>query len=199
MSDDRFGAGYYRRFYEQDPVHTATSIGHLAQGVVSLSAWWGIRVRSVLDVGAGPGFWRDWFREHQPKVRYVSTDVSEYACERYGHQHRDIAKWSPAKPFDLVVCHGVLQYLSNADVDSAIINLAAATRHLLYLEVPTKYDHEHVIDSGATDLDCHWRTGAWYRKRLSPNFVQIGAGLWARRTGAVPFYELEQSRVDARP
>lgn len=194
MSADRFGAAYYRRFYEHDPVHTATSIGHLAQAVMSLSAWWGIHIRSALDVGAGPGLWRDWFREHHPTVRYVSTDVSEYACEQYGHDQRDISRWAPGKPFDLVVCHGVLQYLNNEQASAAILNLATATGHLLYLEVPTKHDHEHVIDAGSTDLDCHWRSGDWYRRRLAPHFLQVGAGLWAQRSGAVPFYELESCR-----
>jgi len=194
VPDQRFDASYYRRFYERDPVHTAESVGHLAAGVRHLAAWWGIRVRSVLDVGAGPGYWRDWFVTNEPRIRYVSTDVSEYACERYGHQQRDIAVWAPSKPFDLVVCHGVLQYLTNDQADAAIANLARATRHLLYLEVPTKHDHDHVIDSEATDLNCHWRSGEWYRRRLAPHFVQVGAGLWAHRDGAVAFYELERSR-----
>ena len=193
MADERFGADYYRRFYERNPVHTAGSIGHLAAGVWHLAGWWGIRIRSVLDIGAGPGLWRDWFAANHPGLRYVSTDVSEYACTKYGHQRRDISAWRPRSPFDLVVCQGVLQYLTNEQADAAIGNLAVSTRHLMYLEVPTRHDHDHVIDAGATDLDCHWRTGEWYRKRLTPHFVQVGAGLWAHRDGGVPFYELERA------
>jgi len=191
---DRFGAEYYQRFYERVPVHTEESIGHLASAVMHLAGWWGITITSVLDVGAGPGLWRDWFRAHQPTVTYRSTDVSAYACERYGHEQRDIAAWSPKSPSDLVVCQGVLQYLSNAQADAAIHNLATASRHLMYLEVPTLHDRDHVIDAEATDLDCHWRSGDWYRRRLTPHFVQVGGGLWAQRDGAVPFYELERCR-----
>ena len=194
MTAERFGAGYYRRFYERAPVHTAVTIGHLAEGTLHFAAWWGIRIRSVLDVGAGPGLWRDWFAEQHPGVRYRSTDVSAYACERYGHEQRDIATWVPRSRYDLVVCQGVLQYLDNRAATAAIENLGCATRHLLYLEVPTLHDHEHVIDADATDLDCHWRTGMWYRRRLEPHFVQVGAGLWAHREGAVRFYELERAR-----
>jgi len=194
VSSERFDAGYYRRFYERVPVHTATSVGHLASGVMHLAAWWGIPIRSVLDIGAGPGLWRDWFRQEHPQVRYLSTDVSEYACERYGHQQRDISVWAPRTQSDLVVCQGVLQYLDNTAAGAAIKNLARATRHLLYLEVPTLHDREHVIDPAATDLDCHWRSGNWYRQRLAPHFVQVGAGLWAHRHGAVRFYELEHGR-----
>lgn len=194
MSPQQFDAAYYRRFYERRPVHSAAQVGSLAAGVTGLCEWWGLKVRSVLDVGAGPGYWRQWFTEHRPQVRYRSIDVSDYACTTYGHEQRDITQWAPAKPADLVVCQGVLQYVSNADADAAIINLARATRHIMYLEIPTKYDHEHVIDHVATDLRCHWRSGTWYRTRLTPHFVQVGAGLWAKRDGAVAFYELERSR-----
>jgi len=38
---------------------------------------WGVTVRSVLDVGAGMGFWRDWYREHHPDVTVRSIDVSD--------------------------------------------------------------------------------------------------------------------------
>ncbi len=190
----RFDAEYYRRFYEQRPVHTAGSVAHLATAVVHMAAWWGVRITSVLDVGAGPGLWRDWFRKHHPEVKYVSTDVSAYACERYGHEQRDIAAWAPRSPSDLVVCQGVLQYLDDAQAAAAIENLGRATRSLLYLEVPTQHDRTHVIDPASTDLECHWRTGAWYRQRLTRHFVQAGAGLWARHEGGVAFYELERGR-----
>lgn len=190
----RFDAEYYRRFYEHRPVHTPGSVAHLATGVFHMAAWWGVRIASVLDVGAGPGYWRDWFRKHHPDVKYVSVDVSDYACERYGHELRDITEWTPKTPSDLVVCQGVLQYADDAKAERAIENLARATRELLYLEAPTRHDHEHVIDSDATDLECHWRTGAWYRLRLTPHFTQVGAGLWAKRDRAVPFYELERAR-----
>jgi SAM-dependent methyltransferase len=193
MTSRSFDEAYYQRFYVRRPVHTPTQIGALASGVVGLCDWWGIRIRSVLDVGAGPGYWRDWFAEHRPAVKYRSIDVSPYACEHYGHERRDITEWASPRPADLVVCQGVLQYLANAQAEAAILNLARSTRHVLYLEVPTKADSVDVIDVEATDLECHWRTGTWYRTRLQPHFVQVGAGLWAHREGAVPFYELERS------
>jgi hypothetical protein len=192
--DKAFGAEYYRRFYGRSPVHTAASVSHLASATVHLAAWWGVRIRSVLDVGAGPGYWRDWFATEHPRVRYRSVDVSAYACERFGHEQRDITQWAPSSPFDLVVCQGVLQYLDRDGVGAAVNNLARATGSILYLEVPTLHDREHVIDAASTDLDCYWRSGAWYRTRLTEHFVQIGAGLWARRSAGIPFYELERSR-----
>lgn len=193
MTRDDFGADYYRRFYGTGGVHDAERIAHLAASVHEMCTWWDVEPRSVLDVGAGPGLWRDWYRANHPKVKVVSTDVSEYACETYGHELRDISEWVPAKPFDLVICHGVLQYPSNAAAESAIDNIATACRHVLYLEVPTAADFRSVVDPKATDMNVHRRTGDWYRRRLEKHFVQAGAGLWVRR-GAVLLYELERSR-----
>ena len=48
-------------------------------------------------------------------VRYVSTDVSAYACERYGHEQRDIARLAGAGALRSPVCQGVLQYLADED------------------------------------------------------------------------------------
>ena len=192
MPHQSFDAAYYRRFYRDRPVHDRRRIGHLAQGVLGFAGWWGVPVRSVLDIGAGPGLWRDWFAKNRPGVRYRSTDVSAYACEHYDHELLDIATWTPDRQYDLVVCQGVLQYLGDRAAATAITNLAAATRGLLYLEVPTTADRVDVIDPELTDLDVHWRSGRWYRTRLSPDFVDVGAGLHVARAGGLQLYELER-------
>ncbi len=159
--------------------------------MVGVCEWWDVPIRRVLDVGAGPGFWRDWLQAQRPGVDYVGIDVSEHACRRWGHARADIATWRPADRFDVVVCQGVLQYLDDPDCAAAIVNLAAATGSVLYLEVPTVADRATVLDTDATDLDVHWRTGAWYRRRLGRWFRPAGAGLWVRRGAGVLLYELE--------
>jgi trans-aconitate methyltransferase len=190
-----FDAAYYRRFYRDRPVHDRRAIGHLAAGVLGFCDWWGMPVRAVLDVGAGTGMWRDWLARHRPRVRYRSIDISEYACERYGHEFADISTWRAARPSDLVVCQGVLQYVDDRACSAAIENLAAATSGVLYLEVPTMADRTNVLDLDTTDLDIHWRTGAWYRRRLEPAFMAVGCGLFAARSAGVNFYELEVGRA----
>lgn len=190
---DRFDERYYKQFYGgRSPVHTRARIAHLASGVTGLIRWWDLPLRNVLDVGAGPGYWRDWFAANQPRVRYRSTDISSYACKRYGHEQRDITVWSPSKAYDLVVCQGVLHYLDDRSAEAAITNLTSAARGVLYLEAPTSEDRESVLDLDVSDMHAYWRPASWYRDRLDQAFVQAGAGLWIRR-GRLLLYHLEAS------
>jgi hypothetical protein len=186
----RFDDRYYERFYGGGTTHDHERLAHLATAVHEMARWWGVPVRTVLDVGAGVGMWRDWYAQQHPVVDVKSIDVSEYACATWGHERRDISRWAPARPFDLVVCHSVLQYLDDDRAIRAIDHLGAATRSVLYLELPTTSDFRHVVDRDHTDLDVHHRTGTWYRRLLGVHFQQAGAGLWVRR-GDVPLFELE--------
>ena len=102
-------AAYYDRFYEckETRVLSKRQVSHLARGITELIDWFGGELRTVLDVGAGTGMWRDWFAAYKPRVRYVSTDKSEYACARYGHLRRDIARWRARRRFDCDLSGGV--------------------------------------------------------------------------------------------
>jgi hypothetical protein len=188
-------AAYYQRYYEspETRVHGRREIARLARGVTGLIDWFGGDLRAVLDVGAGPGFWRDWFAAHRKGARYLSTDVSAHACQRYGHQRRDIARWRGRARFDLVICHGVLPYLDDADAERAIDNIAAMCRGFLYLEAVTARDLRERCDPKHTDPALRGRTAAWYRARLGQHFTPLGCGLHYLRSGPLGFYELERA------
>ena len=193
MAKTGFDRKYYDRFYEtkQTRVHGATEIARLCTAVTSFLEWWSHPLGTVLDVGAGTGLWRDWFKEHRPKVKYRSTEYSAYACAQYGHEQRDISKWRAKEQFDLVVCQGVLPYLADDACAKALENIAAMTGGFLYLEAITKKDIKEVIDDVKTDVKVHGRTGAWYRARLREHYIEVGAGLWCKKDAGVLFYELE--------
>ncbi len=186
----RFDDLYYTRFYGSLGVHDHERLAHLATAVHEMAAWWGVTIRSVLDVGAGMGMWRDWYRRTHPDVTVRSIDISEHACERWGHERLDIARWRPTETFDLVVCHSVLQYLDDDAATRAIEHLGLATHHVMYLEAPTTADVHDMVDRERTDLLIFERPADWYRDRLGRHFRQVGAGLWVPRLG-VPMYELE--------
>ncbi|MBX3186850.1 MAG: class I SAM-dependent methyltransferase [Labilithrix sp.] len=193
-AQETFDAGYYGRFYgsARTRVHGPKEIARLCAAVTSLLDWWQVPIDTVLDVGAGVGLWRDWFGKHRPATRYRSTEVSRYACAQYGHEQRDISRWRAKETFDLVVCQGVLPYLDDAACARALENIAAMTGGFLYLEAITKKDIREVCDDVKTDVKVHERTGAWYRARLRPHYVEVGAGLWAKKDAPVLFYELER-------
>jgi hypothetical protein len=190
---ERFDATYYRRFYARTSADRR-QIGHLATGVFAFAAYWSVPIHSVLDVGAGKGYWRDWLALHHRRVSYHGIDVSDFASRRYGHEQADLATWTPSRSYDLVVCRSVLQYLDNRGASQAIETLGAACRELLLFEAPTIADLETVVDRNASDLDGNWRSGRWYRSRLDRVFIEIGGGLWLSRTSPAPFFELERSR-----
>jgi trans-aconitate methyltransferase len=151
-------------------------------------------VRSVLEVGAGRGDWGHWYRTLHPTVRVTSTDVSEHACATFGHKRRDIAQWAPKRPFDLVICTDVLQYLDDQAATRALRNLTTATRTCLYFDALTSFDAKHTVEQSKTDFKVTLRTGDWYRQRLSRGFTQAGAGLWVRKGSCVVLHELERHR-----
>lgn len=188
-----FDSSYYARFYGKDGAHDEEKISYLASAVHNMCAWWGVNIRTVLDVGAGMGMWRDWYLDNHPDVAVQSIDISEHACATWNHELRNIVDWTPPRKADLVVCHSVLQYLDNSSFVSAVENLAAGTRWVMYLELPTKWDYENVIDPRGTDLQVYKRSATWYRQHLNQHFTQIGAGLWTPHDG-VPMYQLEASK-----
>lgn len=189
----RFDAAYYDRFYTspRSRVQGPKEVARLATVVANIVEATHGPIETVIEIGAGPGLWRDWFKAKRPRTLYRSTDYSAYACQQYGHERRDISKWHAKRKFDLVVCQGVLPYLSDADAARAIRHLSAMTGAYLYLESVTAKDLATVADASATDPSMRHREGEWYRKKLARWYQQVGFGLWVRRGSDVRLWELE--------
>jgi predicted TPR repeat methyltransferase len=194
--DARFGKSYYDRFYESPKtrVHGAAEIAHLGMGILGFARWFGVPVTSVLEVGAGTGLLRDWFVAQAPGVHYRSVEVSEYACEKYRHEQKDIRRWRSDETYDLVICQGVLPYLPQAEAAAALANLASMTGAFLYLEAVTDKDLREVCDNDRTDLTMYGHSARFYRDILKMAFRELGLGLFAKRDAEIPFYELEAKK-----
>jgi SAM-dependent methyltransferase len=192
---ERFDRAYYDRFY-RDPktrVHTHLEIEVLARFVFAYLEIAGIEPRRVVDLGCGLGFWRDLAAVHAPRARYVGVEISEYVCREFGWKQGSVVDFHDRHGFDLVICQGVLQYLTTPDCRAAIQNLGRLCRGALYLEALTKGDWEENCDRTRTDRDVTLRTGAWYRKQLAAaGFVSGGGGMWFRADGPAVLYELER-------
>jgi len=190
-----FDASYFRRYYEsgRSRVYSDEQIDHLARGVTGFVRWFGGEIDQVLDVGAGTGLWGRWFRHNMKGVTYRSIDVSAFACAKYGHERRDIARWRTREKFDLVVCQGVLPYLDDVACTKAIANMASMCRGFLYVEAITGRDLRDVCDRTRTDVRVVPRSKAFYRRTLAHHFEALGCGLHHVRGGPALFYDLERS------
>lgn len=193
-SDQWFDEAYYQRYYFDkktsgvDPAHVA----RLGAFVCSYLKYLRVPVRRVLDVGCGIGLWREALALHFPEAQYKGVEVSDYLCTRYSWERGSVVDYRCAEPFDLVICQGVLPYLSEADLKRALHNLGALSRGALYVEAVTREDYERdTIDGTLTDPRLFRHPGQLYRRGLSQGFTELGGGVWLSRRAELPLFELE--------
>lgn len=191
--DGRFDRNYYDRFYF-NPASSVTSRAEMnarGQLIGACARHLGLPVKRLLDAGCGVGLLRAPLRRALPEATYTGIEVSAYLCRRYGWTQSTIEDYRPARPFDLVVCYDVLQYLDDRRAARALANLARLCRGLLYFSALTAADWRENCDQTRTDRDAHLRRGEWYRARLRRHFREIGAGFWLRKTAPLSLWELE--------
>jgi len=154
-------------------------------------------VLRVLDMGCGIGLWRDVVATHYPQASYHGVEYSEYLCGRFGWERGSVLDYRAPAPFDLVICQGVLPYLSPADAKVAMHNLARLCSGALYVEAVAREDWERdIVDETLTDPRLFKHPAALYRRGLAEGFAELGGGLWLSRQAEVPVFALEC--VDSR-
>ena len=195
-SDQWFDEAYYQRYYFDkktsvvDPEH----VQRLGAFVCSYLQYLRVPVRRVLDVGCGIGLWKAALAQHFPDAIYHGVEYSEYLCTRYGWERGSVVDYQASEPFDLVICQGVLPYLSAADLQRALHNLARLSRGALYVEAVAREDYEReTIDEDLTDPRLFRHRAQLYRRGLADSFTTIGGGVWLSRKAEVPLFELERA------
>lgn len=193
-SEQWFDEAYYQRYYFDkktsvvDPQH----MQRLGSFVFSYLKYLRLPVARVLDVGCGIGLWRELLAPHFPQASYQGVEVSDYLCGRYGWTRGSVVDFASEKPYDLVICQGVLPYLNPADLQRALRNLGRLTRGALYLEAVTREDYENdTIDETLTDPRLFRHRAQLYRRGLAEHFSQLGGGLWLSAQAEVPMFTLE--------
>lgn len=190
---DRFDEAFFERYYG-DPDTRVADQGD-ADRIAGLIGGWvnymELPVRRILDAGCGIGLLRDPLLRHFPQAQYDGLEFSAFLCGRYGWTPGSIADHVAPTPYDLVVCHDVLQYLDDRAAARAIANLGRLCRGALYLSVLTERDWRHAADQSRTDDSVHRRSGEWYRRRLKRVFKHIGGGVYVRRGLEPILWELE--------
>ncbi len=189
-----FDAGFYQRYYRdpQSRVATRADAIRLGRFICAYTAYLGFTVKRVLDAGCGLGHLRGPVREYFPRARYIGIETSDYLCRRYGWVQKSIAAYAPEAPFDLVLCHDVLQYLPDREAVRALGNLARLCRGALYFSVLTTEDWRRNADRARTDSGVRLRPVDWYKARLARHFRPLGGGLLVRRGYQPLLWELER-------
>ena len=187
-----FDADFFHRYYA-DPrtrVADATDAKRLVALIAGISDYLGVRVRRILDAGCGIGLLRAPLHARFPRAAYAGLEASAYLCAQYGWQQGTLEEFA-AEPFDLLICHDVLQYLEAQAAARAIANLRRLSRGVLYFSVLTRRDWRQAADQARTDRAVHLRGGDWYRRRLRRGFRHIGCGVHVRRDLEPILWELE--------
>jgi SAM-dependent methyltransferase len=190
----RFDAAYFRQFYGDPATRVADTAdaARLAGLVVGISHYFGLRVTRILDAGCGTGLMRGPLAAGFPTASYTGLEYSDFLCERHGWQRGSVVDYASKRPFDLVICHDVVQYLTDAQAARAIGNLARLCRGMLSFSVPTRLDWRTAADPVRSDPDVHRRTGEWYRRRLRRHFRHLGCGVHVIRELKPVAWELEE-------
>ena len=194
-----FDEAYYQRYYFDkktsvaDPAH----IERLGAFVCSYLQYLRVPVRRVLDVGCGVGLWQGIVARHFPGAAYHGVEFSAYLCERFGWEQGSVVDYRPpagTEPFDLVICQGVLPYLSPPDLQQALRNLGRLSQGALYVEAVSREDYERdIIDEDLTDPNMFRHRAQLYRRGLAQGFTTVGGGVWLSRKADVPLFELERA------
>ena len=195
-SDQWFDEAYYQRYYfdKKTSVVDTEHVERLGTFVCSYLQYLRVPVKRVLDVGCGIGLWQGTVARHFPGAAYHGVEVSEYLCGRYGWTRGSVVNYQSAEPFDLVICQGVLPYLSAADLQLALRNLGRLSRGALYVEAVTREDYEReTLDEALTDPRLFRHRAQLYRRGLADGFKTLGGGVWLSHKAEVPLFELESA------
>ncbi len=148
----------------------ATELARQVQFVLFTAEWvLGRPVRSVLDVGCGEGNWQPVLKRLRPALVYHGVDPSAYAVSRFGARRglqqgsiEALDDLALRDQYDLVVCCGMLNYLSAVQFRRGATQVARRVGGVAYLEIFAKGD--------AFEGDTDWpplRAASWYRRTLA--------------------------------
>ena len=177
-----YDKAYFDKWYRH-PQHRVKSPVELARQVAFVLSTaefvLGRPVQSVLDVGCGEGQWRAALRAHRPRLHYVGVDPSAYAVERYGRTRNlhlggieSLESLPLRAEYDLVVCCGMLNYLTPSQLARGVAQVARYTGGMAYLELFTSEDAFEGDTNWPAPKPARWYRGLMHKAGLCPIGMQ---------------------------
>lgn len=154
-------------------------------------------VTSVLDIGAGEGNWGVALKALRPRAKYYGVDPSEYAIERFGKKRNirlggfgNIGELGLPDDFDLILCCGVMNYVSGPELSRGLDALTFLCVGAAYFEIFTSAD-----DATGDFTRQAARSPAWWRRLFKKTgWSPLGLHLYLREDMAGIASALERSR-----
>jgi SAM-dependent methyltransferase len=154
-------------------------------------------VTKVLDIGAGEGNWGVALKTLRPRAKYYGVDPSEYAVERFGTQRNirlggfgNVGELKLPDDFDLVLCCGVMNYVSGPELARGLDALTYLSVGAAYFEVFTSAD-----DATGDFTREAARTPVWWRRLFKrTGWAPLGLHLYLRDDMVGITSALERSR-----
>jgi predicted TPR repeat methyltransferase len=196
-----FDEAYYQRYYfnKKTSVVEPAHVDSLGAFVCSYLQYLRVPVRHVLDVGCGIGLWRGVIARHFPQASFHGVEYSPYLCQRFGWEQGSVLDYRAQAPFDVVICQGVLPYLSEAHAKVAMHNLARLSSGALYVEAITREDWEQdMVDESLSDARMFRHPAQLYRGGLAQGFQEMGGGVWLSHRAQLPVFALECAGAQLR-
>lgn len=179
-----YDQSYFDRWYRDpsDRVATRDSLERKVRLAVSVTEFLiGRRIRTVLDVGCGEAPWYPVLRKLRRGVRYQGVDSSDYVLRRYGKRRHirrgtfgGLSELRLARPFDLIVCADVLQYVPEPEVVVGLAEIRRLLRGVAFIEAFTTED---AMEGDRTGW--HERSASAYRRLFRrAGLTQCGPNCW---------------------
>ncbi len=154
-------------------------------------------VQKVLDVGAGEGTWGVALKKLRPKARYYGVDPSAYAVERFGKERNirlggfgNIGTLKLPDDFDLVLCCGVMNYVSPKELARGLDALTYLCVGAAYFEVFTSEDDA----TGDFTRSAARTPASWRRLFKKTGWSPLGLHMYLRTDMVTIAASLERSR-----
>jgi hypothetical protein len=139
-----YDEAYFEHWY-RDPrsrVVTRERRRQLARDLLLQADWLlGRPLTSVIDVGCGEGAWGEALSWQRPGLAYSGYDSSAWAIERHGAtRHLSLCALGelgglPKQQADLLLCHDVLHYVDDAEIEAALAAINRWSLALAYISV----------------------------------------------------------------